>query len=162
MTLATHIVIAAALTKPIAAQHPILAALVAIASHYLSDAIPHWDYGVKSVLDNENLNTRRWSTNRALLRRDMRRFAIDGFSGAAIVLLVVWPTTTTQWLWIATAIIGGALPDFLQGVSLFLPFLRPHTRFHHFMHTKIKLGPYPLIGIPFQIVITLVAIWFLC
>ncbi|KKW21186.1 MAG: hypothetical protein UY61_C0012G0009 [Candidatus Adlerbacteria bacterium GW2011_GWC1_50_9] len=63
MTLATHIVIAGAITRPIAGAHPALLFLVSLASHYLADAIPHWDYDIRSVPDEhkQNPDAIRWN-----------------------------------------------------------------------------------------------------
>lgn len=151
MTLTTHSIIAAAVTRPIAAVHPALLFFAALASHYLSDAIPHWDYPLGAVEDTENPDKRHWSRDWRLLSGDIARFAIDGFLGAGIVLLLLRPASSDDWLRALAIIIGGSLPDFLQGVYMFgLRILKPHQRMHDFFHTKILLGPYPLIGIPFQ------------
>ncbi|MBI3630912.1 MAG: hypothetical protein HY221_01065 [Candidatus Sungbacteria bacterium] len=165
MTLTTHSIIAVAVTKPIAATNPLLIFVVAIASHYLADALPHWDYTVRttSYTDNEgkeHWNALRAQNFRARVRSDIGNFAMDGFLGAAITLALVHPVSGGQWLWATASLIGGALPDFLQGLYLSgLTILKPAQRFHDALHTKIKLGHYPLIGIPFQLAILLIAAW---
>lgn len=162
MTLTTHSIIAAAITKPLAAMNPLLAFVVAIASHYLSDAIPHWDYQLRSIEDKEDKEKRHWGSNRQMLTRDISSMAFDGLLGAGIVLAVIRPVTTQQWMWALAAIIGGSLPDFLQGLYMLkLSFLRPHQQLHDIFHTKIRLGPYPLVGIPFQAIITAIALYIL-
>lgn len=162
MTLTTHSIIAAAVTSPIAHLHPALTFVVALASHYLSDAIPHWDYRLESIGETKDADKREWSHSRNTLLRDIARFSADGFLGAGIVLLIAWPTTQAEWLWTASAIIGGSLPDFLQGLYMAkLRFLKPHQRVHDFIHSAIRLGPYPLIGIPFQLAIALIALWYI-
>ncbi len=162
MTLATHSIIAAAVTKPLAAAHPILILITAIATHYLSDAIPHWDYKLKSIENPEDKEHCRWGTNRTAIAKDISRMAFDGISGAAIVLLAVRPVTREQWLWVLAAIIGGCLPDFLQGIYMLkLKFLRFHQTLHDLFHTNIRLGGYPLIGIPFQLAIAAIALFIL-
>ncbi len=162
MTLATHIVIAAAVTKNIASRHPVLGFFAAIASHYLSDAIPHWDYSLRATEYNEDMEKLRWGRNRALMWRDLRHFALDGFIGAAVVLIAIRPVSAAQWTWAGLSIVGGVLPDFLQGLYfLGMRFLLPLQRFHDLAHTKMRLGPYPLIGIPFQALIFLLAVFVL-
>ena len=162
MTLTTHSIIAAAVTKPLAAMNPLIAFVVAIASHYLSDAIPHWDYQLTSVEDKEDKEKRHFGNNRNAIIKDVSSMALDGLLGATIVLAVVQPTTLHQWMWALAAIIGGSLPDFLQGLYMLkLKFLRPHQRLHDIFHTNIRLGHYPLFGIPFQHVITAIALWVL-
>ena len=163
MTLTTHIAIAAALAKPLLKTHPVLAFCIALASHYLSDAIPHWDYSISSLGDEENLEKREWKFRGNTFWRDFSHFAFDGFLGAGILFLIVRPTSWHDFLLWSGVIIGGCLPDFLQGVyyTRKAEFLKPHSRFHNWIHSKIKLGPYPLIGIPFQLVILFISLRFL-
>lgn len=167
MTLTTHIIIAAAATKPFAQSHPILGFFFAILSHYLADAVPHWDYRPHYMQgwaydEKEYWDARKTAGFRKRVIRDISRFAVDGLLGAGMTLAVIRPVSTDEWLWVIAAIIGGALPDFLQGLYLSgVSFLHPLQRFHDFCHTKIKLGPYPLIGIPFQLAILLVSLYFL-
>ena len=153
MTLATHIAIAAALTKPVAGAHPVLLFTAGLASHYLSDAIPHWDYSMHSIGEKNNGNGRRWNFSRSSWF-DIAKTALDYALGMALVLLVLEPHSSKEFVWILIATTGGVLPDFLQALYLMkFKFLKPHQRFHDFMHTKIKLGSYPWIGIPFQLLI---------
>lgn len=162
MTLTTHSIIAAAVTKPISHLHPLITLAVAIATHYLSDAIPHWDYPLKSIEHTEDKENRHWGTNRKAIIKDISSMTFDGLLGAAIVIIVVRPVTREQWFWVFAAVVGGCLPDFLQGLYMFkISFLRAHQRLHDFFHTNIRLGPYPLIGIPFQTVITAIALYIL-
>ena len=162
MTLTTHMVIAAAVTKKIAAHHPVVGFFAAVASHYLADAIPHWDYPIRATIHDGNKEKRRWGDDRALLRRDIGYCALDALLGAAIVLLLIRPSSAAQWLGAIGAIVGGALPDFLQGLYLSgCALLKPLQKFHDSMHTKIKLGRYPALGIPFQLGILLTAAFFI-
>lgn len=166
MTLTTHIAIAAAVTKSFAASHPIAGFLAAVLSHYAADAIPHWDYTVHALQDGAEEAKGHWDNRRAALFRkrviqDIAKFIIDGFLGAIITLALIRPADPGQWLWAGIAIVGGALPDFLQGAYLSgASFLKPLQHFHDAIHTNIRLGPYPLIGIPFQAVILFLAAYF--
>jgi len=164
MTLATHIIIAAAITKPLAPYHPVFTFAVAMLSHYLSDIVPHWDYAIKSFNKNgaaENHDTPRWSFRSLSFRQDLLRFSIDGFLGTGILYALLRPQSLEAFLLFITTIVGSTLPDFLQGLyfTRYFEFLKPIQRFHDLMHTKIKLGPYPRIGVPFQIIIFLLAMY---
>ena len=165
MTLTTHIAIAAAVTKSFGYAHPLLGFFAAIASHYLSDAIPHWDYSMHAIANDArklDWDAGKASAFRRRILSDVGFFAIDGCLGTLAIIFLTRPSSHNEWLWIAGTIIGACLPDFLQAVYLAgVRFLKPLQRFHDFCHTKIKLGPYPLIGIPFQIIIALAAIYFL-
>jgi hypothetical protein len=164
MTLTTHIAIAAAVTKTFAVQNPVIGFFIAVATHYAADAIPHWDYRLHAAsafagVPKENWTADQAGTFRALIVRDIRSIALDGITGALAALIVIRPATTTQWLWLGAVIVGGCLPDLLQGLYLGgVRFLKPLQTFHDRMHTSIRLGPYPLIGIPFQALIFLAAI----
>ena len=154
MTLTTHSVIAAAITRPIMHSHPALIFLVGVASHYLSDAVPHWDYSLGSVVQSDNHKRHLdWHGSPGLTA--FVKICLDFFLGFGIVFLVVRPDSTQKFLWAGLSVFGGVLPDLLQGVNLTLKShpLWPLQRFHDFCHTKIRLGPYPLIGIPFQLAI---------
>lgn len=165
--LTTHIVIAAAVAKPFAHYHPAAGFFAALASHYLADAVPHWDYAMHAIETKDDAEKLHWDGEKARVfrrraRRDILHFAVDGLAGVSIILLLIRPIASDQWLWAAAAIIGGTLPDFLQGAYLSgATFLKPLQCFHDFCHTKIKLGPYPLIGIPLQLIILLAVGYFL-
>ena len=162
MILATHIAIAAAATRPLAGLHPIITLIVSLASHYLTDAIPHWHYPLDSVDHRDNTEKKTWRGDKRALARDFLRFTLDGFGGAGIAYFVIWPSGTTEILWLAAAITGSVLPDALQGIYMAgARFLKPHQIFHDRVHAKIKLDAYPWIGIPFQLAFALAAIFFL-
>lgn len=160
MTLTTHIVIAAAITKPLMTVSPVFAFLAAIASHYLSDAIPHWDYSLTSLIEEKGHEKQHWQFSRSSFLRDLRNVAIDGLLGAGMIFLFFWPDSTAELVPLIFIITGAILPDFLEGLysTRRLPFLELPHRLHAKIHTKIKLGPYPLIGIPFQVLIFLIAL----
>lgn len=164
MTLTTHSIIAAAAAKPFANSHPVFIFLAALASHYLADAIPHWDYRLHSLIEGEEgLHKKDIIFTRATFWFDLMRSAADAIFGLIIVALLVWPTSLHDWLFVILSSVGGILPDFLQGLyyGLRLNILKPHQYLHDWIHAKIKLGPYPKLGIPFQLIIVLIAIVFL-
>lgn len=164
MTLATHIVIAAAVTKPLTLS-PFIGFFIGVISHYLSDAIPHWDYRLHSILDKglDAPSEDKRTIDYALFVKDIRNTALDFFIGLGVALFLFWPITMQEFLYVLLVSFGGVLPDFLQGVYFTgkAPFLKPVQKFHDLMHTDIKLGRYPLIGIPLQAVIVLISLLFL-
>lgn len=163
MTLTTHAVIAAAVAKPLAAAHPLFSFCAGIASHYLSDMIPHWAYKLHA-LTVDNAGGKRLEPTHTFFHIDFPKIAFDCMLGTTIVFLITWPASWHDAIRIALAVIGGVLPDALQGMYHFLKrpsFLVPIQRFHDMVHTKIILDPYPLIGIPFQAFIFLLSIFFL-
>jgi hypothetical protein len=165
MTLATHIVIAGAITRPIASAHPLILFAVSLLSHYLADAIPHWDYKIASIDEKakENVDTLEWQFKDPRFWKDVTRFAFDALVGFGILLFFTHPQTLPEFLKIVLIAAGGVLPDFLQAVYFTrkAEFLKFAQRIHDFFHTNIRLGPYPLIGIPFQALFFLLSLYFL-
>lgn len=159
MILVTHALIGAAAASPFGAAHYAVAFLIGYASHLLTDAIPHWDYRLISLGDQEKSDDFRWAFKSAAFRKDALRVAFDFTAGAALIFFLR-PEPSLPLLYAA---LGGMAPDLLQGIyfTRYVPFLKPLQRLHDFFHTEIKLGPYPLIGIPFQVALALVAVWIL-
>ncbi len=166
MTLATHVIIAGALTRPLAHIHPAASFAAALASHYLSDAIPHWDYALEGI-NSSNPPNKRLVSLATLLRRDMPRILFDLFLGAAILFLMTAPHTRENIIRFILVTAGGVLPDTMQGIYYVLKhfgyagWLAPIQRFHDRMHTKIKLGAYPRFGVPFQLIIFFIFLFLL-
>ncbi len=163
MILATHALIGAAAGRRLGLHNPLALFLVGAATHYLSDAIPHWDYGFLSFPRGEKSSTRRWHVASSAFRKDILRIGLDGTLGIALVLLIGQPRSIPTAALLILVAFGGMAPDLLQGIYFtgYAPFLTPLQKFHDFCHTKIKLLPYPAIGIPFQIIIAIAAIYFL-
>ena len=135
MTLATHILVAGALVKPLAGSIPTsLLFATALASHYLSDAIPHYDYKLiskdRSAPDNPKLK-KDWR----LITIDLARIFLDIAIGAAI-LYYLFPSL--PFFWVVT---GAILPDALQPLFwLYKKFPIKQTQaFHDFMHAELRL-----------------------
>lgn len=163
MTLATHIVVGAT-AATVFTTHPVEAFLVGFASHFVLDAIPHWDYPIDSLSD-ERAGTDPLQKKihfSSVIFFDVARVLLDVFVGVAIVAGIVFFRDThilgsTVMLLIAGAF-GGVLPDFLQFLNGVIknPLLQLHQKFHHFIHARIKLDDRPIIGVPIQLGIILV------
>jgi len=173
LTLTTHILVATAVSKPFFDADPALIFTVAVASHYLSDAIPHWDWHLHSVDEDlsENYN-HRLIPDKALIFRELARVALDIALGSALVLMLIQPHFTLQELLpICIAIIGGILPDSLQPVFWIWKQKNPFRwvkKFHSFMHSRILLGRhlwkdarYVWAGKISQVVLILISVWFI-
>lgn len=162
MTLATHIAIATAVAGPFARIHPAAAFFAAVASHYLADAIPHWDYSLRSMPDGGNSHNKKWVFTRAALKKDIFHTGLDGLFGILLVSIFTRPSSWPELLAAGCIIIGAILPDVLQGVyyTKKADFLKPLQKLHDYTHSEIKLSPYPLIGIPFQLLILFISILF--
>lgn len=60
MILSTHAVVGGAIGS-LFPSHPILVALLGFTSHFVIDAIPHWDYPLKSI--SVKPNAHNWALN---------------------------------------------------------------------------------------------------
>jgi hypothetical protein len=86
LTLTTHAIVGAAIASVIPA-YPTLAIAAAFASHFLLDAIPHWDYPISSDSVNPNVAA-AMKYDRALLV-DMLKIGTDAMLGMALALLLL-------------------------------------------------------------------------
>lgn len=143
MTLATHILVAAAATKPFTgAPFPIVFA-VALASHYLIDAVPHGDYSLGSIDDDANDPLRREvKKDPAAIARDLFKIFCDVLLGATLYyILQPIPFSLQALLPFGAVILGGILPDALQPVYYLWkrPPMTGIQQWHKFMHTNLRL-----------------------
>ena len=136
MTLTTHAVAGAALAALIP-QHPIAGFAAGFASHFLLDAIPHYDYAILS----QSIHPRMGGPVRLdrALALDMARIGGDALLGLALsALIFATPSAADAVLWGA---FGGILPDALQFVygRFGQELLSPLQRFHEWIHSKKRL-----------------------
>jgi hypothetical protein len=147
MILSTHAIVGGAIASLIPA-HPVLAVVAGFASHFAIDAIPHWDYPLRSISVGKNADNRRLQLSRGALA-DLLLIGTDVGIGLA---LSVWLFAAPATVWtIFLGALAATLPDTLQ----FVHSLHPHgpldtlQRFHGWMHTKRKLAWRP--GVSSQI-----------
>jgi len=160
MTLATHAIVGAAIAS-VLPDHHVLVFGLAFASHFAVDAIPHWDYHVRS----SSINTKvcapmSYDKNLVL---DLLSIGFDALLGIVLSLLIFASPATAGV--VVLGAIAGILPDPLQFaytrwrheplVSL--------QRFHQWIHTDLRLIDKPVLGITSQVlfivIVVLVAKW---
>lgn len=135
--------------------NPALAIPLILLSHYLEDAIPHWDVGTGM--------SKGLKSPTLALRHEFVDLALAG-----IFVILMYPHLEFRiWdfeFWRQAPIWGallGLLPDFLEAPRNFLKYepvwLRPINRFHHSFHHSI---PRPLDGLAPQFIL-LTILWFL-
>jgi hypothetical protein len=136
LILSTHAIVGAAIAT-LMPDHPGLAFLSGMASHFLIDAIPHWDYPLRSISvtrDPSPALTLNWS-----LLHDLGLIGLDVFVGLAVALwLYASPTAATAVL---LGALGAILPDPLQLAHKLWPRepLRTLQRFHSWIHSNREL-----------------------
>jgi hypothetical protein len=137
MILTTHAIVGGALAS-LFPSHPTVAFAAGFASHFVIDAIPHWDYPLQSIS--------LVPGDRNQLKLDgplLQDLALIGFDACAgLALAVGWFATPATAAVVVLGALAAMLPDPLQ----FVHSLHPHEplvslqRFHRWIHTKRQLN----------------------
>lgn len=137
MTLTTHALVGAATAK-IFSFNPVVAFLAAFLSHFVIDAIPHWDYKIFSQQWNkEHPMKSDIVVGGPIFMLDVLRVGIDCFIGIYVSIAFFAPNASSVWIILCGAVFG-ILPDPLQ-FAYFKIRREPLTslqRFHVWIHSK--------------------------
>ncbi len=149
MTLTTHAVVGAAIASLIP-EHPVLVFGVAFASHFVIDAIPHWDYPIASSSINPKIGA-PMKYDKAFFR-DLLTIGADALVG---IFLSLWLFFSSPYVWvILLGACAGIIPDPLQ--FLYTRWrhepLSSLQRFHRWIHTSYRMEGIPLVGVFSQLV----------
>lgn len=147
MTLTAHAVVGAAVVAALPG-HPLLGISAAFASHFLVDAIPHYDYRIRSA----SIHPKKGAPmkfDKALL---LDFFSIGSDFALGILLgVLLFSTPATRWL-IAAGAFAGMFPDALQFAYTRMPrLLGPLQRFHQWIHSPNGMRSTPVWGVVSQI-----------
>jgi hypothetical protein len=136
--------------------YPSLAIAAAFASHFLLDAIPHWDYPIRSDLVNPNVAA-AMKYDRALFG-DLLRIGTDATLGIALALLLL--ARPSDFALLLCAAVAAMLPDALQFAYMRFPRepLISLQRFHLWMHASRDLRGRPILGLSAQIALVVVVL----
>lgn len=139
MVIAPHMLVGAAVGSQ--ASNVWLAFCFGLLSHFLIDALPHWDYLKGVDIGNPN---------------HLKKIALDFILGTGLVLILIW--SESQKLFILIAITGALLPDFLEVAyeNFNIKLLRPFSRFHDWIHYHKTLSFWQ--GLPFTLIVSLIAV----
>jgi hypothetical protein len=152
MILATHAITGVALAT-IMPDRPFMAFTTGVVSHFLLDAIPHWDYDLRSKREDENnpLN------NDMIIGRDfwfdLIKLGADTFLGLGLGWIFFQSFFLDHGslglLTFTAGAIGGLLPDALQFAYFKLrsPSLTAIQRFHYWIHADHEKKLEPAIGV---------------
>lgn len=154
MILLSHSIIGVAAAS-VFPSNPMLAFSVALASHYIMDAIPHWDYKLLSSKEDSKTPLNNDIVIGENFIFDLRNVFIDALLGVIIsFLLFYFFGFGHSVLILIVGIIGGIIPDILQFVYFKIrkePFKSLYI-FHNFIHSCHKeLKRHNVAGIFFQI-----------
>ena len=155
LTLTTHAIVGAAIASVLPA-YPSLAIAAAFASHFLLDAIPHWDYPIRSDSVNPNVAA-AMKYDRALFG-DLLRIGTDATLGIALALLFL--ARPSDFALLLCAAVAAMLPDALQFAYMRFPRepLISLQRFHLWMHASRDLRGRPILGLSAQIALVVVVL----
>jgi hypothetical protein len=162
MTLMVHEFVGAAFSG--LGLNPVETFGLGLASHYVLDAIPHWDYLNDGILNNIKMGPNGKIIFKSFRKEERRAFfsiVFDIFGGAALSLLLLRPATFGGLINLGAGMFGAFLPDFLGGLSYLFPqnaLLQAHYRFHNFIHTKSHIENHPFIGAGIQAAIILLVV----
>ena len=151
MMLSTHAMVGAAIGTFCPSQIG-LAAVLGFCSHFVLDAIPHWDYPIRSgsLSPGRGLPIR---FDRALLE-DLLTIGADGLLGVAAAIILFG----FSWSALLGAL-GAILPDPLQLVHDRIPHepLLALQRFHRWIHSGKRMTLFPF-GLTSQLVLIMAVV----
>lgn len=159
MTLTAHAIVGASIAS-IMPSHPVLGFVAGFTSHFLLDAIPHWDYHLSSAKKDEknHMNDDLIINKNFIL--DLFKIGFDGILGVFIVLFL-FGVSNNHLVWTPIwGMIGALTPDFLQLVYFKFWRHEPVKSLHKFhvikVHAKEGFTSQPVLGIFLQIAVVVV------
>jgi hypothetical protein len=155
MILSTHAIVGAAIASFLP-SHPATAFVLGFGSHFVLDAIPHWDYPISSASVNPKIGA-PLTFDRGLLR-DLALIGSDGLLGILGALLLF---ASSEGLWsILLGAFGAMLPDPLHTIHAHFPHepLRSLQRFHRWIHTDKRIEKDLILGVGSQIAFVAVVV----
>ena len=154
MILATHAVVGAAVAT-LFPHSPQMGFLAAFVSHFVLDAIPHWDYLSLEFKRATDANTKFWREKP--FWRDFAKISLDVFIGL-IILIILAKIRGLNPRHIFIGAFFATLPDPLQFISWVFKLtpLKYHDKFQFWIHSKKEPNPWP--GLLVQVVLVAIAI----
>lgn len=151
MILATHALVGAAVAQAFPG-HPVIGFCAGFFSHFILDAIPHWEYALHTdAYLGSTTKKKKWTV--ALY--DMLRVSCDAQIGILLALLFIWDGRIETLGIVFIGIVAGILPDALQMAWMILPRwpLTLLQKFHKRIHADPIWENSPLVGIVSQLFI---------
>lgn len=159
MTLATHTIIGG-IAASFFPTHPEVGFIVAFASHFAIDAIPHWDYPLRAYeLDKKN----NMNSDIALDKRfakDLINIGLDVLIGLLVSSYILMFIGKFSLPILIVGALGGIIPDALQLVYMKFRHqpLISLQRFHIWIQRDERLRGKPFIGTLLQIALIVIAV----
>ncbi len=145
MILIPHAIVGAAVANMLP-KHKVLGFVLAFASHYALDMIPHAEYKLDGFFDEDSRSIKSiWNNTKAQLR--LLLIALDLFIGI-ILCVVIFIRGEQSFILTAIGIFAGILPDFLQFLYFkykkqpFIYLQKIHDIFHSTKKPKLFWGSF--------------------
>lgn len=117
MTLTAHAITGAALASLVPDQ-PLVGFVIGFASHFVLDAIPHWDYKLNSKKEDSNNHMNDDMVINKDFLKDILKISFDGILGLLLSLIVFNFYFKFPTLVVLSGVIGAMMPDALQFVYM--------------------------------------------
>lgn len=140
MILASHIIVSGLLGAT--TQNYFLAATLGLFSHYIVDAIPHWDNYLSPDFDSKAKLEKGHFLKGRFFYKELGKVAIDILIGLSVLSLIFFKTSGfSNIAYAAVGIFFGVLPDPLQLLYLITNwrFLKPNYELQLRLHTLIYI-----------------------
>lgn len=160
MVLTTHVVTGAAFAS-LTPNQPLLGFAVGFVSHFVLDAIPHWDYPrISEKKDKNNPMNNDMAINKDFVK-DIFKMGVDGIIGLLITYFIFVFYLKFSTLVILCGVTGGIVPDALQFVQMKWKHepLTSLRRFHLWIQSWKSLDDKPVLGVLSQIAIICLVVW---
>jgi hypothetical protein len=141
MILTTHAIAGAAVACAVP-NYPVAGFALGFASHFVLDAIPHWDYKLTSYSEDQNNPMNNDMTLDKKFIFDFAKICLDVFVGFACVFALSGFLNPIYTLPLFAGAVGGVLPDALQFVYFkwrhepLVALQKFHLRVHFDKHSK--------------------------
>lgn len=158
MILSTHGAVGGGVALALSGN-PILGLACAFFSHFLLDAIPHWDYKLRSaMIDDSQPLENDMSVGGSGFYVDLFKIGCDACVGLALAIVLFVPYSLEHPYIAVFGAIFAILPDSLQFVywKVRREPLTSLQRFHTWIHARTKITS-PILGVIFQIGVVLAA-----
>jgi hypothetical protein len=144
----THAIAGAAVAE-LFPSNPTAAFIAAFLSHFVMDAIPHWNYKLLSHKKNPSdpLNGDMVMGKKFII--DISKIFLDFSSGIILSLLLFKHQSDYQASILILGALGGMLPDALQFAywKLKIEPFRSLQKLHRWVHTKHEIINHPIFGV---------------
>ena len=140
MTLTAHAITGAALASLVPDQ-PLVGFAVGFISHFVLDAIPHWDYKLNSKKEDGNNHMNDDMVINKNFIKDILKISFDGILGLLLSLIVFNFYFKFSTFVVLSGVIGAMMPDALQFVYMKWRHepLISLQKFHLWIHADKKI-----------------------